>query len=129
MEFEGKKILIVEDDPNTRQVLSDKFAKEGFMVIAAEDGEAGLEAAKKEKPDIMLLDVILPKMDGITLFKKIREAGIKDTPAIILTVLSDAERVVEALQEGAFSYLVKTDWSLEEVVLKVKQTLNKKQNQ
>ena len=118
------KVLIVEDLPETLRLLAEKFTIEGFDVLEAKNGEEGLKKALENHPDIMLLDLILPKMDGLTMFKKMREdARGKDIPAIVLTILSDAEKVDEALQAGVYTYLVKTEWTLDDVVKKVREKL------
>ncbi len=119
-----KKILIVEDDAINLKALSDKFKREGFIVLEAGDGELGLKTALENRPDIILLDLMLPKMDGLTMFKKLREDKRgKDIPAVVLTILSDAEKVAEALQNGIYSYLIKPDLQLADVVKKVKEKL------
>lgn len=121
----GKKILIVEDEPDLLTILADKFNNENFRVITARDGQEGLDAIAKEKPDAILLDIIMPRMDGITMLKKMRQdSANKDMPVIILTNLADSDAVVTSLEHGAFDYLIKTDWQLAEVVKKVKHRLN-----
>ncbi len=124
MNNEPKKILIVEDDETMLKVLSDKLKLEGFAVTEARDGIEGFDKALEERPDLILLDIILPKMDGLTMFKKLRaDKRWKNAPVIILTVLSEAEKVAEALENGAFTYLVKLDIQIEDVVKKVRDTL------
>lgn len=121
----GKTILIVEDEPDLLTILSDKFNNEGFTVIAARDGQEGLDNLAKGKPDAILLDIIMPRMDGITMLKNMREnPANKDIPVIVLTNLADSDAVVTSLEHGAFDYLIKTDWQLSEVVKKVKHRLN-----
>lgn len=118
------KILIIEDECSLRKALADKFTKEGFMVIEAKDGEEGLKLALKEKPDLILLDIIMPKMDGITMLGKLREDKWgKDVRVIILTNLEDENKVMESVQKGAYDYLIKSDWKLEDVVKKAKEKL------
>jgi len=122
----NKKILIVEDLPETIKLLAEKFNLEGFDVLEASNGEDALKIALSEQPDIILLDIVLPKMDGLTMFKKLRkEEKGKNIPVIILTILSDAEKIDEALRAGVFTFLVKTEWTLDDVVKKVKETLAK----
>ena len=124
--IEKKRILIAEDEEAMIEALSKKFSHEGFEVIEAKDGEEALAAALEEKPDLVILDIIMPKMDGITLLKKIREdkswgAGV---PVIILSNLSDTDNVSEAARYHVFDFLVKTDWHLDDVVKLVKEKLN-----
>jgi len=121
---ESKKILIIEDEPSLLDVLEDKFSTEGFDVLKAENGNRGLEIALKEHPDLILLDIILPEMDGMTMLKKLREdVWGKDALVIILTNLNDAQSVLQSLENGVYDFLVKTDWKLEDVLKKVKEKL------
>lgn len=122
--MDSKKILIIEDDTNLSPLLAGVFKSEGFQVSTAGDGEKGLMLALVEHPDIILLDIILPKMDGITMLKKIREDKWgKNVPVIILSNLSAVEDLSKAMEAGAFEYLVKTDWEPKDIVTKVKETL------
>lgn len=116
-----KKILIVEDEVSLRGALEMKLAMEGFDILQASDGKMGLEIALAEKPDLVLLDLILPKLDGITVLKELRanEAG-KEIPVIILTNLNSSEMIEKAIAEGSTDYLIKVDWKIDEVVEKVK---------
>ncbi len=119
-----KKILLVEDDDTMLKVLADKLKLEGFAVIEARDGAEGLNKALAEQPDLILLDIMLPKMDGLTMFKKLREDERgKNIPAIVLTILSEAEKVSEALENGVYTYLVKMDVQVQDVVAKVREKL------
>lgn len=118
----NKKILIVEDSKNYLWVISQKLQEEGFIVCTAENGEEGLEVAIKEKPDLILLDIEMPKMDGITMSKKLRESDIK-TPIIFLTNMGDLKHISEAV-ENALDYVIKSDISTEGIVDRVKKTLN-----
>ena len=92
-----------------------------LLGVGATNGEEGLSVAKDKHPDIILLDIIMPKMDGITLLKELRTDPWGQTvPVIILTNLSDYKSVADALQHGVNDFLVKSNWELEEVVAKVK---------
>lgn len=118
------KILIVEDEATLQKALTDVLDQEGYNVISALDGMRGLELANQEKPDLILLDIILPKMDGFEILKKIK--GNKETseiPVIILTNLSDLDNIQKALDLGATTYLVKADFHLEDVLKKVREVL------
>ncbi len=120
----NKKILIVEDEISLLKALEEKFAHEGFEVLKGRNGEEGLELALKDKPDIILLDIIMPKMDGISMIKELRkDAWGKEAKIILLTNLSSPEAVTEAIQHNVYDYLVKTNWKLESIVLKVKTML------
>lgn len=123
----NKTILVIEDERAMLQVLVDRFTDEGFSILEAKNGEEGLECAFKKHPDLILLDIILPKMDGITMLKKLRvDNWGKDVPVIILTNLNHMGTIVEALENGVYDFLVKTDWKLEDVVERVKERLGSK---
>ncbi|HPT30012.1 MAG TPA: response regulator [bacterium] len=119
-----KKILIVEDDITLAKAISYEFEQENFEVFTAYDGEEGLKTAEQNLPDLMLVDINMPKMDGLTMLKNMRttEWG-KNIPVMMLTNLSDEQKVMEALSQQAFYYLVKSDWDLSQIVAKVKEKL------
>ncbi len=120
------KILIVDDELPLLKILVEKFTREGFDVVQAHNGEEGLEVAKKETPDIALLDVMMPKLDGLAMLEILRkEAWGKNLPVIMLTNLSDPKKVGIAMASGAYNYLVKTDWHINDVVEKVRSMLVK----
>ncbi|HSR89169.1 MAG TPA: response regulator [Candidatus Udaeobacter sp.] len=118
------KILIVEDELDLLGVLAQKFDMEKFEVFKAANGQLGLEEALKSHPDLILLDIIMPVMDGVTMLKMLREDSWgKDVPVILLTNLSDESKIAEAMQHGVYDYLVKADWNINDVVAKVKSRL------
>ncbi len=118
------KILIVEDDLDLLEILVKKFTIEKFKVFQAVNGKIGLEEALKNHPDLILLDIIMPVMDGMTMLRKLREdAWGKEVPVILLTNLSDESKVSEGMQHGVYDYLVKANWNIDEVVKKVKSRL------
>jgi DNA-binding response OmpR family regulator len=122
-----KTILIIEDEEPMLNALAAKFDKAGFKVVKAQDGEEGLKKGLENRPDIMMVDIIMPKLDGISLVKKVRIEGGewgKEVPIIMLTNLSDSESVSEAANYSVYDFLVKTDWRLDDVVRLVKQKLN-----
>lgn len=122
-----KKILFIEDESALQRSLGDSLRKEGYEVVSALDGEIGLRLAQTEKPDLILLDIILPKVDGFEVFKALKEnPKTKNIPAIILTNLERMEDVEKALELGATTYLVKADYDLKEVIEKVRQSLSAK---
>jgi len=123
----NKKILIVEDELILLQALSLKLKEENFEVLNAHDGLEGLEMAEKYLPDLILLDIYMPKMDGLTMLEKVRSTPWgKDIPVIILTNSNGKEKLAEALSHWVFRYLVKSDWDLEQIVEKIKEGLNEK---
>ena len=123
--MDKKKILIIEDEKPIVDVLVKKITEAGFYAISANDGKEGLEKAFGENPDLVLLDIVLPVMDGMTLLTKLREDERgKNIPVIILTNLDSGDKVEECRKKGVYDYLVKTEWSLEEVVEKIKKALS-----
>lgn len=128
---DSKKILIVEvveDDKPLLSVLTERFNAEGFKVISAITGEEGLDLALKNKPDLILLDIVMPKMDGITILKKLRQDPWgKRAKVILLTNLSADENITKAVTElEPAYYLIKTDWKMDDIVERVKKTLEEK---
>ena len=119
-----KKILLVEDQEFLMKALSDTLVREGFEVLKAYDGAEGLEMAKKNQPDLILLDIIMPVMDGITMLKKLREdAWGKTAKVIILTNLSSSQAMEASKGANVEEYLIKSNWKLEDVVRISKETL------
>lgn len=119
-----KKILFIEDEQALQKTLGDILRRENYKVINALDGEIGLKLAKTQKPDLILLDIILPKMEGFDVLENLKEnPATKEIPVIILTNLEKMEDVEKALRLGATTYLVKTDYSLTEVIEKIKKSI------
>jgi len=119
-----KKILFIEDETALQKTFSDILKQEGYEVISALDGEAGLELAQKQKPDLILLDLVLPKLHGFEVLKGLKEdSKTKEIPVIVLTNLEGVEEVEKSLELGATTYLVKENYSLEEVVEKIKRVI------
>ena len=115
------KILFVEDEPNLQKTISEVLVQEGYKVFAAGDGEEGLKIAKQEKPNLILLDLILPKKDGFEVLKELKaDNDLKDIPVIVLTNLEGVGDVEKALTLGATTYLVKANYDLEDVLKTVK---------
>lgn len=121
----GKKILIIEDELPMLKALSDKFSREGFSVLEARNGEEGLEVAQKTRPDLLILDLFMPVMDGKAMMEKLREDEWgKKVPIIILTNLNPDDKTLnEILASGPAYYFVKSKWQLEDLVEKVKKEL------
>lgn len=121
-------VLIVEDEKILSNTLEDRLISEGFSVIKAFDGEEGLTVALKNHPDLILLDLLMPKVDGLTMFKKLRtDTWGEYVPVIILTNSDSSSKVAEAMAIGhteTFEYILKTSLSLEGVVAKIKKRLN-----
>ncbi len=120
----AKKILFIEDEPSLQQTLGEILHQEGFETISALDGLDGLERLKEDKPDLILLDLILPKLDGFEVLKKIKaNPATANIPVIVLTNLESAEDVNKAIELGATTYLVKANYEIDDVIDKVKQSL------
>jgi CheY-like chemotaxis protein len=118
----NKKILIVEDEAPLRNAVSDILTFEGFTVFQAKNGQEGLTLALSEHPDLILLDLMMPVMDGLTMLEKLRqdpEYG-KGAAVILLTNINDPEKVAQATEAGSYDFLVKSDWNIEDVVKKIK---------
>lgn len=120
-----KKILIVEDELAYSKLLHDQLTAKGYTVITAEDGEKGLAMAKKEKPDLILLDIRMPKMDGMTMLNLLRkEAEGKKIKVIILTNLEPDDTIIsQVVKTEPTYYCVKSDTKLPELLKKIKDLL------
>ncbi len=123
-----KKILIVEDEPDMRQALVESMRHEGFEVIQAENGGEGLTQALGSHPDLIILDILMPKVGGMEMMKKLRQSNDwgRKVPIILLTNLSADDKIMRGIVEDEPSYyLVKSDWKIPDVVEKVREMLKK----
>lgn len=119
-----KKILFIEDESALQKTFEDMLKSQEYEMISATDGEIGLRLAKTKNPDLILLDLILPKLAGLDVLKQLKQdSKTKNIPVIILTNLEDMENIEKALSLGAMTYLVKASYTLEEVLEKIKQAL------
>lgn len=120
----GKKILVVDDEQDLREALQNVLNASGFMTITAPHGEAGLALALSEKPDLILLDIGMPKMNGHQVLAQLRkDAWGKHVPVFLLTNYEDAGNVAEGLELKGDEYIMKSNESLESIVKRVKQYL------
>lgn len=121
------KILIVEDDNFLADIYKTKLELEGFKVTVASDGEKGLKLIQTKTPDLVLLDILLPKLDGFAILETVKngEPPAKDVPIILLTNLGQNEEVQKGLRLGAVDYLIKAHFKPAEVVEKIKKILEK----
>ena len=118
------KILFIEDEISLQTTLGGALKEVGFEIENAYDGEAGLKAAQTSKPDLILLDLILPKMDGFQVLKDLKSGSeTKDIPVIVLTNLESADDVGKVIALGATTYLVKSNYELGDIVEKIKEIL------
>ncbi len=124
VKLKKKKILIVEDEKILLEVLEKRFSCEDYEILTALDGVAGLKVALKKHPDLILLDIVMPEMDGLSMLLKLRkDAWGRTVPVMLLTNLNDPGKVEQAVKSGVSDYLVKSDWHIDEVVAKVKNKL------
>lgn len=127
MANEQVHILIVEDDAFLSNIYKTKFEMEGFKISTSDNGESGLNDASKIKPDIILLDILMPKMDGFTVLKELKKnEDTKDIPVILLTNLGQKDDVEKGLELGAVDYLIKAHFKPSETVAKVRKVLGSK---
>ena len=118
------KVLLIEDDKMIIDMYTLKFTQEGYEVFQAENGKDGLASALKNKPDVILLDIILPQMDGFSVLKELKEDNdLKNKPVILLTNLGQDGDVKKGLELGATDYLIKANFTPQQVVDKVKSVL------
>jgi len=123
---EKVKILIIEDDSYISDMYRIKLENSGFEVIIAGDGIEGFKVLEKQRPDIILLDVVMPKVDGFNVLKMIKnDSNYKDIPVILLTNLGQKENVKRGFELGAISYIIKAHFTPSEVVEKIKNVLEK----
>ena len=120
----AKKILIVEDDKFLRELIARKLTDEGFEIVEAVDGEDGIKKIKETKPDLVLLDLILPSIDGFEVLSRVKEdASLASIPIIILSNLGQKEEVEKGLELGAADYLIKAHFTPGEIIEKIKNIL------
>ncbi|MBH41344.1 MAG: hypothetical protein CL685_01370 [Candidatus Magasanikbacteria bacterium] len=117
-------VLIAEDENNLQNILCTKFTEEGFAVITAVDGQETLDLAIEHHPDIIILDLLMPKVDGRVVLRKLRsDMWGKSVPVIVYTNVSETEGVDEIFRNKAYDYMIKANHSLEDVVTRVRQRL------
>lgn len=124
MKKEGYKVLIVEDDEPLLDLYDKKFTSSGYKVVKADDGAKGVEMATSEIPDIVLLDLMLPVMNGFEVLKKLKKDDkTKDIPVVILSNYGEMPNITEGMLNGAAEYLIKVEHTPEEVVDVIKDVL------
>ncbi|MDI6602516.1 MAG: response regulator [Patescibacteria group bacterium] len=120
----AKTILIVEDDKFLRELIAQKLINEGYEISEAVDGEEGIKKIQEEKPNLVLLDLILPGIDGFEVLSKMKEdVALAHIPVIILSNLGQKEDVERGLQLGAIDYLIKAHFTPGEIIEKIKNAL------
>lgn len=119
-----KKILLIEDEKTLQEMYKEKFSQEGFEMILSIDAETGFEIAKKEKPDLIILDILLPEKDGIFFLEEQKKTPeIASIPVVALSNYDHPEARRKALELGAKEYIIKTDFTPQEIVEKTKKYL------
>ncbi|MBZ9569527.1 response regulator [Patescibacteria group bacterium] len=117
-------ILIIEDDKFLRDLMAQKLTKEGYEILEAIDGEIGIKKVREEKPDLVLLDLILPGIDGFEVLSRMKEnPDLAKIPVIILSNLGQREDVERGLKMGAVDYLIKAHFTPREIIDKIKAAL------
>lgn len=117
-------VLLVEDDEMLHTMYTQKFTKEGYEVLSAFNGSEGIKMAEEKKPTLILLDIIMPKMDGFVALKKLKKnEATKDIPVILLTNLGQEEDIRKGKELGAADYFIKANHTPQEVVDKVKEVI------
>ncbi|OGZ33686.1 MAG: hypothetical protein A2Y98_01525 [Candidatus Portnoybacteria bacterium RBG_19FT_COMBO_36_7] len=125
----GNKILIVEDDKFLRDLIIKKLKNEGYETVFAVGGEEGLKKIEEERPSLVLLDLILPGIDGFEVLKQVKSNSsdeIKNIPVIILSNLGQQDDVKKGINLGAVDFLIKAHFTPSEIIDKIKQVLKEK---
>ena len=119
-----KKILIIEDEKILREMYEERFKQEGFSIISAEDGIEALKIIKKKKPDLILLDILLPKKNGIDFLKEYRQtAEFSSIPVVAFSNFDDPDTKKEAKSLGVKDYLIKSNHTPKEILMKLQKYL------
>jgi DNA-binding response OmpR family regulator len=119
-----KTILFIEDESALQKTIREIVQKEGYAMISALDGELGIKLAMEKMPDLVILDLVLPKKNGFEVLKSLKQdKRTKMIPIIVLTNLGEMENIDNAIELGAKTYLVKSDYSLREVIEKIRTTI------
>ncbi len=120
----NKKILLIEDDDFIRQLYADTLRAAGIDVYDFPDGKSGLSASKQQKFDLVLLDIMLPDINGLEILKEIKQdPGLKSIPVVLLTNLGQDTIIKEGFKLGADAYLIKLAYNLDQIVAEVKNIL------
>ncbi len=119
-----KKILVVEDDKFLRELIAKKILAEGYIAVEAKDGEEGLKKIEEEKPDLVLLDLVLPGMTGFDILENVNENPLlSDIPIVVFSNLGQSDDVDRAINLGAKDFLIKAHFTPQEIIEKIKSVL------
>lgn len=125
-----KKILFIEDEPTLQKTVYKFLENEGYEIKSAMDGELGVKMAKKFQPNLILLDLILPKMNGFEVLEELKkDETTKNIPVVVLTNLESSMDVEKAISLGAKGYLIKANYELSEIIEKIKEILKKSEEE
>lgn len=117
-------ILFIEDEPALQKALGDYLRDQGYSVVQALDGPSGLETAERERPDLILLDLVLPRLPGLEVLEALgRDQRLQTIPVIVLTNVESNESVERSLELGAKAYLIKTNYTLSDLGSKIASVL------
>ncbi len=123
----SQNILVVEDDEFISEIIARKLEKSGFSISLAHDGQEAIDQLAKSTPDIVLLDILLPKVNGLEVLKSIRsKPETKQLPVLVFSNLGSKEEIKTAMDLGATEYMVKASYTIDELIKKINQILNKK---
>ena len=115
-----KKILVVEDDKILQEAIAKSLVQSKFGVVTADDGEDAIKKVALEKPDLILLDLLMPKKSGWTVLKELKgDEDLKDIPVLVLTVHTDTDSVAKCIALGAKGYFIKSEYTLDEIIEKI----------
>ncbi len=124
-----KKILVIDDDQFFSKTLQAALSPEKYILVSAEDGEAGLEKVKTEKPDLVILDLMMPKLDGTAFLKKMQEStDLPKVPVLVSSNLSSVKKISDVMSMGAVGYVIKSDESLQSIVQDIERVLGEENN-
>ena len=120
------KILFIEDDPLLVKIYSTRLSQDGFEVLSAENGEAGLQVAETQVPDLIVLDIMMPRLDGFSVLEKLRTSEkTKNTPILVYSNLGQEDETARAKKMGATDFIIKANLSPTEMIAKIKEYLPK----
>lgn len=120
------KILLAEDDKLISNALSESLKTQAFETVQAYDGEEAVAKAKETKPDLILLDIMMPKMDGISVLWELKaDPATEKIPVVVLTNIGDVDTISKIIEAGAVDYLLKSDQSVDDIIQKVKDVLGR----
>ncbi|NLE07400.1 MAG: response regulator [Parcubacteria group bacterium] len=119
-----KKILVIDDDQFFSKTLQAALSPEKYILVSAEDGETGLEKVRTEKPDLIVLDLMMPKLDGTAFLKKMQEStDLPKIPVLVSSNLSSVKKISDVMSMGAVGYVIKSDESLQSIVQDIERIL------